>query len=112
VTGTGTLTVHADIRAEAEVSQCVGFGFRCGSSADGTSLGPPSARTLTSMGLDAQHISMFRWAEVTVGWWLVEITNTNGDVKAIMCDDAGKADALLHLIEYALPPDHPEYPQD
>lgn len=47
---------------------------------------------------------------MTDGYWLVEIVSTNGDVKAVMCDEAGQADGLIELIEYALPPDHPEYP--
>lgn len=105
LTDGATLAVHADLRAEAAVTRVV--------VPDATVVlrGAPTIETLTSMGLEAQHVSTFKWAEVTDGHWLVEVTNRNGDIKAVLCDDAGQADALLALIEYALPPDHPEYPQ-
>jgi hypothetical protein len=64
------------------------------------------------MGLAATDVSTIKWAPVTNGTWLVELVNTNGDIKTVLCDDKGQADALLDLILYALPPDHAEYPQD
>jgi hypothetical protein len=105
-----TVTASVDVRAHAEVAEATARAF----DATVTTARSPEVwrHQLTSMGLAAKDVSLVKWAPLTEGTWLVEVVNTNGDIKTVMCDDDGRPDALLELILYMLPPDHPDYPQD
>jgi hypothetical protein len=67
-----------------------------------------TAPELMTTGLEVTHSGTIKWSRLDDGMWMVEVVATGGDIKTGLGDDL--VSALLDLITYMLPPDHPEYP--
>jgi hypothetical protein len=103
LSGSATVVAHADAVAQAQVAAQDAHVTTTESVA-------PTEPELTSTGLEVKHSGQVKWAPLDNGTWLAEVVSTGGEIKTGIGDDL--SDALLELILYLLPSDHPQYPKD